>query len=123
MIIIIITRENKNSSVLLLMQTGSTYGTFSYMSPEMLRAVQSNTKPKLNQKKSDIYSLGMLYIFIHCGKDMVEKICDEIIKPAELVETEMKALKVAGIIKEMLQENSRDRPTIECVKLFIDAQV
>ena len=87
------------------------------------KAMEKNTKPKLNQMKSDIYSLGMLFIFIHAGHEEVQNIFLKEIELMELLEKELKSSKVAGIIKEMLQENPRDRPTIECVKLFTDAQV
>ena len=106
-------------------QAGTAFGTEEYMSPEMLSAAHQGAKgSELNPMKSDIYSLGLMFVHIHHGPELVLDIFVEKQKtPIQMVSGNMKSCGVCDMIKEMLKEDSRERPSIVCVKLFLDAEV
>ena len=98
-------------------------GTCMFMSPEMFSAYQSGKiRPDLNPMKSDIFSLGLLFTFIH-EEGLVEKIANDRKMALKIINEDMQATRMTQMIMEMLQENPRDRPNIEIVKLFLDAEV
>ena len=97
-------------------------GTPMFSSPEMAAAYNTGVaRPGLNPMQSDIFSLGMLFVFIHEHENLVEKIALDRQNAVLIVaERMLDNNTIPNIILQMLVENPRERPNIEEVKLYLD---
>ena len=100
------------------------------MSPEMREAYeQILTRSHLEPMKSDIYSLGLLFTFIHGNGNarLVQAISQENARERKasdtLLETEFISSCVYNILIAMLRKQPKDRITIGEVKAYLDAKV
>lgn len=97
-------------------QTTTLQGTLQYMAPEMENAMLKEDRPdkaRLNTFKCDIFSLGLIYLFL--VTDRIDEYSRKKMEAASLVQERIPAAPLLSLLIKMLDSNPTKRPTAEQV--------